>query len=127
MQHSMQPLTLQEVQQAFTQKKRKRFLLVYLYFESHFHAGLPADLVAQKLTEALAIPITRNQVFEIHRRYRSKKTSLPPSPLPGNAASVRPAENTKSSVPDVLIPKTTFVNTDDEGRTNPYEKLLRDL
>jgi hypothetical protein len=123
----MQPLTLQDVQQAFTQKKRKRFLLLYLYFESQFHAGLPADLLAQKLTGATAIPITRSQVFEIHRRYRNKKTGLPPSPLPGNAASVRPAENTRNSVPDALIPKTTFVNADEEGRTNPYEKLLRDL
>lgn len=66
----MQGIDKQDILEAFAKKKRGRFNLLYLYYKDHyFHKGLPAEVMAQKISQDLDLAITSANIYEIHRRF----------------------------------------------------------
>ncbi len=63
-------ITKEDVRQAFSQRRRGKFNLLYLHYrQQYFHKGLPAQLIAHKISTDLGLTITATNIYEIHRRH----------------------------------------------------------
>ncbi|MDJ1485907.1 hypothetical protein QNI16_35830 [Cytophagaceae bacterium YF14B1] len=73
----METITKDDIRQAFSKRRRGKFNLLYLYYkDQYFHKGLPAQVIAQKISTDLSLTITAQNIYEIHRRYSQNVSIL---------------------------------------------------
>ncbi|MDO1451059.1 hypothetical protein Q0590_32595 [Rhodocytophaga aerolata] len=134
----MKKITKEDILEAYALKKGKRNqLLFYYYKQEYFSEKLPADIIAKRISEDLGIPINRNMIYLIIKRYAknqfftlpSKVVTLPPTVDTFSGIQVikeEKAEESKKVQAEQedddykYIPK----NTEDKPRVNPYAGLF---